>query len=105
MKNIRDGIKDVVKKGDVSLGGKSVVNALLTQSPKLVVVSDNCPWNLHEDIVYYSWLSDTSVIQVDVPSLELGSICGKPYPVSALAVMDAGDSSIMDNIKKKVTQQ
>jgi len=90
----------VMKTGKTSVGTRSVVSALLTASPKLVLISGNCPNDVKERVVYYSQLSQTPCLITEEKSTELGSICGKPFPVSAVAVMDEGESDILSRFKK-----
>jgi ribosomal protein L30E len=33
--------------------------------------------------------------------MELGSVCGKPFPISVLSVYEEGSSNIIDLAKKK----
>jgi large subunit ribosomal protein L30e len=33
-------------------------------------------------------------------SIDLGVLCGKPFPVSALVVLETGDSRILELVKK-----
>jgi ribosomal protein L30E len=32
--------------------------------------------------------------------MDLGTLCGKPFPVSAMVISDPGDSKILDLVKK-----
>ncbi len=98
MADIKSEIKGVVKKGEVIYGSRSVVSGLLNDNPKLIIISSNCPSENKEEIMYYSRLSKTPCRLVDIDSVELGSICGKPFPVSVIGVIDAGESSILNEL-------
>lgn len=100
MKDIKGDIGTVLKTGKISIGSKNVISALLTASPKLVLVSGNCSNDLKEQLVYYSMLANVPYSITDETSAELGSVCGKPFPASAVAVMDAGESDILSKLKK-----
>ncbi len=100
MKDIKGDIGTVLKTGKISVGSKNVLSGLLTASPKLVLISGNCPNNLKEQVVYYSMLSNIPYTITDETSAELGSICGKPFPASAVAIIDAGESDILSKSKK-----
>jgi large subunit ribosomal protein L30e len=100
MKDIRSDLGMVIKTGKVDLGENKVLSALLTGSPKLVLISGNCPNELKERVVYYSMLSATPCHTAEENSIEVGSVCGKPFPVSVLAVMDEGESNILGKFKK-----
>ncbi|RLI95634.1 MAG: 50S ribosomal protein L30e [Candidatus Altiarchaeales archaeon] len=99
MKDVKSGIENVVKKGKIVIGSKNVVSALLNDNPKLVIISSNCPTEIKEDIIYYSRLSEIPYRIIDDNSIELGSICGKPFPIAVMAVMDVDDKDILKKLK------
>ena len=95
MSDIKSKIKGVVKKGEIVIGNKRVVAALLNGNPKLVIISSNCPTEINERIAYYSQLSGIEYKEIDADSMELGSLCAKPFPIAVMAVIDAGESGIL----------
>lgn len=102
MKDIKKDITSVIKTGKIHIGSNKVRSALLTNNPKLVLISSNCPNDIKERIIYYSQLSDTQYHITDEDGIELGSVCGKPFPVLALGIMDVGESNILTNLKKEL---
>jgi len=100
MEDLEESIDSAIKTGRVILGSKSVINALLISNVKLVILSSNCPQDTKERIIYYSKLSGTPYKIINNNSLELGSICGKLFPVSAIGVIDPGESNILKNFDK-----
>jgi large subunit ribosomal protein L30e len=46
--------------------------------------------------MHYSKLSDIPVYDYEGTSLELGSVCGKPFTVATLIIKDPGDSNILE---------
>ena len=99
MKDLRKEISDVIETGKVVMGANSVSGALLNGNPKLILMSTNCPNNVKEEIVYYSRLSKVPYKMLPNDSLELGSMCGRPFPVSTLGVIENGESRILDMMK------
>jgi large subunit ribosomal protein L30e len=99
MKDIRSDLGSVIKTGKIEVGSKNVLSGLLMENPKLVIISGNCPNDVKERVVYYSRLSKTPYHITEENSVELGSICGKPFPVCALSVKDAGESDIVSKYK------
>ncbi len=93
-------VRLAVETGKVEFGSKTGVKDSLLGKAKLIVVASNAPRELQEDIQHYSKLSNIQVLTFDGTSMELGSICGKPYPVSVLSVYDAGSSDILELAKK-----
>jgi len=95
MKDLRYELGVASRTGKLVLGFRNVVSQLLSGSPKLVIVSDSSPKKLKETVIYYSQLAKVKCIKAKETSLDLGSSCGKPFPVAAIAVIDAGDSDLL----------
>lgn len=99
MKDLKDKIGNVMKTGKTVIGSNQVTKSLLVGNPKLIILSSNCPDQEREEITYYSRLSNVPVEVTKEDSIELGSICGKPFPVSAIGVLDEGESNIISSKK------
>ena len=52
-----------------------------------------------EDVEYYANLSEIPSLVYDGTSVDLGSVCGKPFTVATLIVNDPGDSTILDDLR------
>jgi len=94
-------IRMSVDSGKVKFGTRDAVKAALNGSAKAVVISENCPKDIKADITRYAALSEVPVLAFSGTSIELGSVCGKPFAVSALAVNDVGNSGLLDFVKEK----
>lgn len=94
--DIDRGIRVAVDTGSVTLGSDKSIQALKLGKGKLVIIADNCPKDKKEDVEYYSKLSETPVFHYDGTSVELGSVCGKPFTVATMLIKDAGDSTILE---------
>ena len=94
--DIERGIRVAVDTGKVILGSNKSIQAIKLGNGELVVMAANAPKNLKEDIEVYSKLSEIPVHIFDGSSVELGSICGKPFTVSVLVVQESGDSNILE---------
>ncbi len=90
------GIRVAVDTGTVTLGSDKSVQALKLGKGKLVIIAGNCPEETREDVMYYSNLSDIPVYTYEGSSVELGSVCGKPFTVATLIIRDPGDSTILE---------
>ncbi len=100
MRDLKDRINSVMKTGKVIIGSKKAIKTLLVGNLKLIILSSNCPYDVQEEITYYARLSKTPSEVAQEDSLELGSICGKPFPVSAIGIVDEGESDILKEFKK-----
>ena len=90
------GIRVAVDTGNVTLGSDKSIQELKLGKGKLVIIADNSPEDIKEDVMYYSKLSDISVYEYNGTSVELGSVCGKPFSVATLIIKDPGDSNILE---------
>ena len=89
-------IRLTVESGKVEFGYKKGVRNALLAKAKMFIVAKNAPEEVKADIFKYSKLSQIPVIEFSGSSVELGSICGKPFPVSVLSIYDEGNSNILD---------
>jgi large subunit ribosomal protein L30e len=94
-------IRMAVETGKVDFGARTGEKMALTAGAKMLVIASNAPKDLAEDLDRYCKLSEIPLAKFDGTSIELGSICGKPYPISVLSVLDAGNSDILELSKKK----
>jgi len=99
MADIDKAIRMAVDTGKVEFGVNSALRLASSGEARLIVISSNCPKKFKEDITYYSKLSKTTVYGFSGTSLELGSLCGKPFPISALSIHDPGNSNILELMK------
>ncbi|KZX15203.1 50S ribosomal protein L30e [Methanobrevibacter cuticularis] len=90
------GIRVAVDTGDVTLGSEKSIQSLKLGKGQLVVVAENSPKNILEDVEYYSKLSEIPIYIFKGTSVELGSVCGKPFTVATLVINDPGDSTILE---------
>lgn len=89
-------IRNAVEKGKVLLGARETLNATHNKKAKMVIVSSNCPASAREDLERYSKMSNVRVYRFKGTSMELGSVCGKPFSISMLTVLDPGESEVLE---------
>jgi large subunit ribosomal protein L30e len=82
-------LKTASTTGKVRFGLAETRKSIKKGEAKLVVVSSNCPV---DDIAGESSLK---VVVFNGTNVELGSACGKPFPISALAILNPGESNIL----------
>ena len=90
------GIRVAVDTGNVTLGSVKSIQGLKLGKGKLVILAQNCPDDIREDVMHYSILSEIPVDDYKGTSVELGSVCGKPFTVATLTIKDPGDSNILE---------
>lgn len=93
--DIGKAIRQCVDSGKVLFGTKSGIKSVLLGKPKLLVISKNCPAYIAQDVRHYCKLSSVPLLVFSGTSVELGTVAGRPHPISVLAVLDPGTSGIM----------
>lgn len=79
-------IQGAVKEGNVVLGYKKSLEYLKSETPKMIVIASNTQEDKRTDIEHDAKLSGVAVETFEGSSKELGVICGKPFPISALVI-------------------
>ena len=82
-------LKVAVETGEVWLGAKRVRRAVAAKRAKLVVFASNAPPEALRGI------TGVKIHTFSGTNADLGAACGKPFSVSAIAVVDPGDSNIL----------
>jgi len=95
MIDIDKAIATAVKTGKVFFGANSAVQNAKTRKAKLIILAANCPKRIREDVEYYCKLSKVPLITYKGSSIDLASVCGKPFTISALSIREPGDSEIL----------
>lgn len=88
-------IASAVSTGKCKIGAKSTIDAVKKGDAKLVVVAANCPKNEYADLQRYAQISGIKVQIFEGTSWDLGEVVGKPFMVSAIAIIEPGDSKIL----------
>jgi large subunit ribosomal protein L30e len=83
-------IKAAATTGKVVYGVQQAEKAVNNGAAKMVIVADNCPSEFLR-----SGNTSIKVVKFEGTNMELGALCGKPFSVSALAVIDKGTSNIL----------
>ena len=94
--NINSKLALVMKSGKYVLGYKSTLRALRSGDAKLILLSNNCPVVRKAEIEYYAVLAKAKVVFYQGNNTALGTACGRYHRCSTLAILDAGDSDILN---------
>ncbi len=81
-----------MKTGRVTLGQKSTEASIEEDNARLVIIAKNCPEDFRK---YVEEQDKVAVYHYNGSGRQLGKECGKDFIVSALAVLDAGESDIL----------
>ena len=99
--DVNKQIRMAVKTGKVEFGTKNALASVNTAKARLVILANNAAASDRRDIVYSADQSEIPVYVFPGSSLDLGALCEKPFPVSALIVKEAGDSEVLKLAENK----
>ena len=99
MVDIERTLKNVISKGKVQIGAKQTKTAIQKKTAKLVIIAKNCPYT--EEITQMGKEAKIPLYTIDLNSVDLGYACGKNFSVSVFAILDDGDTNVMQLVKKK----
>ncbi len=94
-------IRRAVDTGKVCFGIRESELSLLQGRGKLVIKSGNIPEADGERIAHVAKISGIPVLCLKKSSRQLGSICGKPFPVSVMVVLEEGKSKVLGAVRKQ----
>ena len=89
--DINKSLRLAIDTGKVSVGSKQSCKAINSGSAKLVILASNCP----KETINMAENGENPVYSFDGNNSVLGAACGKPFPVSAIAILDGGKSDIL----------
>ena len=89
--DLNKALRLAIDTGDVHLGSKQSSRAVESESAKLIILASNCPKGTVDfvkggKIPVHSFSGNNSV---------LGAACGKPFPISVVAILDGGKSDVL----------
>lgn len=93
--DLNKSIRLAVDTGKVFLGNEQTLKTALNGSAKLVIIAANCPANKKQDLQHYCKLSNIQVLEFNGTGIELGTVCGKPFPISSMSIIEGGNSDIL----------
>jgi large subunit ribosomal protein L30e len=101
MADITNDIRLAVESGNTALGIRSVAKTIRSSKSKLVVMASVNNKDNKLDIEHIASLAGVKVVKFEGNAVELGAVCGKPFPVAFLSVIEPGNSKILESINKE----
>ncbi|MBI4215047.1 50S ribosomal protein L30e [archaeon] len=98
--DVIQAVRKAAKSGKVSYGIRSAKSNLINGKALAIIVADNCPRTYCSDVSGLAELAGIPLIKFGGSGAELGELCGKPFPVTALSVMDAASVTELTRGKK-----
>ena len=88
--DLNKNLRTVTKTGKVLFGISQARQAIREKKGKLIVMASNCP------VPELKKQKAVPVVEFSGTNRELGAACGKPFAVSVVTVLEAGDSQILN---------
>jgi large subunit ribosomal protein L30e len=95
MIDVNKAIASAVKTGKVSFGANAALQNAKAGKAKMIILAANCPKDIKEEIEYNCKLSNVPVMMFKGASMDLATVCNKPFIISALSIRETGDSEIL----------
>jgi large subunit ribosomal protein L30e len=90
--DLAHALKVALETGKVKIGLAETLEAAHGKKAKLLIVANSCPdASLRTDRT----VGKIPVYHFDGTAVDLGQACGKPFPISAMAIVEAGSSAIL----------
>jgi large subunit ribosomal protein L30e len=96
--DVNRALRKAIDTGKVKIGARETTRALKGKKVKLVIVASNCRVNHKQEFAKYP---NVPQYKYEGNNMELGSACGKPFPVSSIAVIETGESNIMELVERR----
>lgn len=87
--DISKALRSALSTGKVLRGSKQTWEAVKNGKALAVVLASNCPEQTMNNI------KGVPVIKYPGLGIDLGTACGKPFSITALAVLEPGESEIL----------
>jgi len=98
-------LRTAMTTGKVVIGSKKTLSLCRFGKAKLVIIASNCPRDIRDEIEYICKLSEIPIYVYPGSSWDLGAVCGKPFMVASLAVVDPGESDIMSLVERSEEEE
>ncbi|BFH73306.1 50S ribosomal protein L30e [Sulfurisphaera javensis] len=93
-------LKTLLRTGKVIFGSKKTIKMIKNGKVKMVIVASTLRQDLKDDIITYAKISNIPVYQYSGSAYELGTLCGKPFMISTIGIIDLGESRLLEQIKE-----
>lgn len=95
MSDINSDLRLVIDTGRVAFGSREVMRTISDSSARAVVVAEGGKKDIIGDILHMCGVSGIKVIRFKGNSVDLGTLCGRPFAVNAFTILEPGNSAIL----------
>ncbi|MCI4337001.1 MAG: 50S ribosomal protein L30e [Thermoplasmata archaeon] len=90
--DLAHALKVALQTGKVKVGLTETIESARTKKARLIIVARSCP---EKKLVSERFYEKVPVYHYEGSAIELGAACGRPFPISALAILEPGSSAIL----------
>jgi large subunit ribosomal protein L30e len=90
--DLAHALKVALDTGTVKLGLTETLDAAKGKKAKLLIVSRTCP---DPTLSKERAVGKIPIYHYEGTAVDLGQACGRPFPISAMAILDPGSSAIL----------
>ena len=90
--DLAHALKVALETGRVEIGLTETLAAAEGKKARLLIVARTCP---NPKLTKERSVGKVPIYHYDGTAVELGQACGRPFPISAMAILDPGSSAIL----------
>lgn len=90
--DLAHALKVALQTGKVKVGLTETIQSARAKKARLIIVATSCP---EKKLVRDKTYEKVPVYHYEGTAVELGAACGRPFPISALAILEPGSSAIL----------
>jgi large subunit ribosomal protein L30e len=90
--DLAHALKVALETGKVQIGLTEALAAAKAKKARLLIVAKTCP---DLKLVADRALGKVPIYHYEGTAVDLGQACGRPFPISAMAILDPGSSAIL----------
>lgn len=99
VKDVESDLKVIIHTGRIVFGAHTVEKALKGRKVKAVILARNAPQEIVSKISSMAASKGIPTFKSSKLNRELGTLCGRPHIISALAILDFGASTVKQRLK------
>ncbi|MEK6973166.1 MAG: 50S ribosomal protein L30e [archaeon] len=92
--DVKKEIRRAVDTGKAVCGEKVCKRAIMNDDGELAITSKNMKNEEKEEVKYLSGLAKMPYYEFEGTSMELGTVCGKPFGISVMVIKNMGKSKL-----------
>jgi large subunit ribosomal protein L30e len=90
--DLAHALKVALQTGKVQIGLTETLASARANQARMVIVARTCP---DTSLTGNAKIGKAPIYHYDGTAIELGAACGRPFPISAIAILDPGSSAIL----------